>query len=242
MTVACHAYAPCTRHAHALCTCLRVHRRLLRRGVRLDGGAGVVGQRESESGAGDKVAPYPWRCRQGVRRSRRHVVIWDSHRTGRHDAGHEASLFKGAPCGSHRRCVPWRGRPSGCVPSSAGAQARADAAHQLRGGWFGFGRKPFFSARPKKAGGGERKIVAAGKARSRAKARRLSLRVLQRPSGHPAPGKTPTELLSIVFLGWPGRRKNILYKLQRVSAERRVDVALPRRARAKIPTFVPYFP
>ena len=130
MTVACHAYAPCTRHAHALCTCLRVHRRLLRRGVRLDGGAGVVGQRESESGAGDKVAPYPWRCRHGVRRSRRHVVIWDSHRTGRHDAGHEASLFKGAPCGSHRRCVPWRGRPSGCVPSSAGAQARADAAHQ----------------------------------------------------------------------------------------------------------------
>ena len=153
--MACHAYAPCTRHAHALCTCLRVHRRLLRRGVRLDGGAGVVGQRESESGAGDKVAPHPWRCRHGVRRSRRHVVIWDSHRTGRHDAGHEASLFKGAPCGSHRRCVPWRGRPSGCVPSSAGAQARADAAHQLRGGWFGFGRKPFFSARPKKAGGGD---------------------------------------------------------------------------------------
>ena len=242
MAVACHAYAPCTRHAHALYTCLRVHRRLLRRGVRLDGGAGVVGQRESESGAGDKVAPYPWRCRHGVRRSRRHVVIWDSHRTGRHDAGHEASLFKGAPCGSHRRCVPWRGRPSGCVPSSAGAQARADAAHQPS--WrmvCVLAENRFFRA----AQEGRRrrtKIVAAGKARSRAKARRLSLRVLQRPSGHPAPGKTPTELLSIVFLGWPGRRKNILYKLQRVSAERRVDVALPRRARAKIPTFVPYFP
>ena len=154
--MACHAYAPCTRHAHALCTCLRVHRRLLRRGVRLDGGAGVVGQRESESGAGDKVAPYPWRCRQGVRRSRRHVVIWDSHRTGRHDAGHEASLFKGAPCGSHRRCVPWRGRPSGRVPSSAGAQARADAAHQPS--WrmvCVLAEKPFFSGRPKKAGGGD---------------------------------------------------------------------------------------
>ena len=173
MTVACHAYAPCTRHAHALCTCLRVHRRLLRRGVRLDGGAGVVGQRESESGAGDKVAPYPWRCRHGVRRSRRHVVIWDSHRTGRHDAGHEASLFKGAPCGSHRRCVPWRGRPSGCVPSSAGAQARADAAHQPS--WrmvCVLAENRFFSGGPRRQAAAT-KIVAAGKARSREKARRI---------------------------------------------------------------------
>ena len=157
--MACHAYAPCTRHAHALCTCLRVHRRWLRRGVLLDGGAGVVGQRESESGAGDKVAPHPWRCRHGVRRSRRHVVIWDSHRTGRHDASHEASLFKGAPCGSHRRCVPWRGLPSGCVPLlswSAGARPRA---HQLRGGWFLFWPKTVFFRRPKKAGGRSRRLL-----------------------------------------------------------------------------------
>ena len=165
MAVACHAYAPCTRHAHALYTCLRVHRRLLRRGVRLDGGAGVVGQRESESGAGDKVAPYPWRCRHGVRRSRRHVVIWDSHRTGRHDAGDEASLFKGAPCGSHRRCGPWQGLPVGSFPCSAGAQTRGRRAHRVGGKtmilavFLGSRRRQFF--RPK--------IVAAGKAQRREK-------------------------------------------------------------------------
>ena len=206
MTVECHAYAPCTRHAHALCTCLRVHRRWLRRGVLLDGGAGVVGQRESESGAGDKVAPHPWRCRHGVRRSRRHVVIWDSHRTGRHDASHEASLFKGAPCGSHRRCVPWRGLPSGCVPLlswSAGARPRA---HQPS--WrmvFVLAENRFFPAsqegrRP------ESKIVAAGKVPSREKARRIDRLLFcdgWEPSGHPA--------ASIVFLGQEGtgQRKNM---------------------------------
>ena len=105
----------------SLCTSLRLHRRLLRRGVRLDGRAGVVGQRESESGAGDKIAPHPWLCRH--HRSRGHVVVRDSHRTGRHDAGHEASLFKGAPCGSHCQCAPWRVLPSGCFPCSAGAQS-----------------------------------------------------------------------------------------------------------------------
>ena len=209
--MACHAYAPCTRHAHALCTCLRVHRRLLRRGVRLDGGAGVVGQRESESGAGDKVAPYPWRCRHGVRRSRRHVVIWDSHRTGRHDAGHEASLFKGAPCGSHRRCVPWRGRPSGCVPSSAGAQARADAAHPLRGGWFAFWPKTVFFGAAQEGRRRRRRLLPREK-REAAKTRgvlRLSVLALRRVGTERSSRPRQDAYGATIFdcFPWPGRKE-----------------------------------